>query len=590
MAADDIPDDYYELLGIDTSASPEEIKSGYRKEASRWHPDHIDGDEARFVAIKEANDTLSDPIARAAYDKGRMPGSSYLTPSEILWTFNGARPPESVTVRLSRHGDTPKMVEPVPISSNFWAIEDSAAVMTGDDLYDFLIVPVLLESAAVGTHRDGLRFLVDDQTVSLPIVLKVVSKTTSPPQPNGGVDPSPSRSSPVATPRPSTSEANRRLGWIIAVASATIVGIIVLASSGRGSHATTSKTTRHLPVKTPLEVQAEIDVRARHTVEAKIADLSFRCIERYVCHADPENHRLPLFIEGMDENLRIYLEKAGYRDTWTDNAGGIDGQTIGPFASNGNTQTFEYAHTFEYVSTAQEAETPESKNGTGIVGSGMLYNELEEGQHFEDGSGTKPRDISGGERWTIIWTLRDAKDHVVKQLRYSVNIVVCSYSGGYCERVGKYEHNVLEEGKTVAEGGRYSKTFYTPPVALAAAASPNEVTPQHEINLGPITGVTATQLSGTKVRIAWDNPHNPAVWGFLISENGTESEDSGFNTGPDPNGSSTVMDTSQSEPQFRPKAGELLQFCVAPFQRGLSHGQYVELPYRQDCTPQFHWR
>ena len=58
----------------------------------------------------------------------------------------------------------------------FWAIEAPTAIMTGDDLYDFLIVPVSTNVMERGVHRDELRFLVDDQVVSLPIVLNVTSR------------------------------------------------------------------------------------------------------------------------------------------------------------------------------------------------------------------------------------------------------------------------------------------------------------------------------------------------------------------------------------------------------------------------------
>lgn len=63
--------DYYEILGINKTASEAEIKSAYRKLARKHHPD-IDksvGAAERFKEIGEAYQALSDPQKRSAYDQ-----------------------------------------------------------------------------------------------------------------------------------------------------------------------------------------------------------------------------------------------------------------------------------------------------------------------------------------------------------------------------------------------------------------------------------------------------------------------------------------------------------------------------------------
>lgn len=64
--------DYYETLGIDRSASQQEVKSAYRKLARRYHPDVNRDDrdaEERFKEINEAQEVLSDPAKRKMYDR-----------------------------------------------------------------------------------------------------------------------------------------------------------------------------------------------------------------------------------------------------------------------------------------------------------------------------------------------------------------------------------------------------------------------------------------------------------------------------------------------------------------------------------------
>ncbi len=60
--------DYYEILGIQKSATKDEVKKAFRKLASKYHPDKKGGDEAKFKEISEAYSTLSDDKKRSEYD------------------------------------------------------------------------------------------------------------------------------------------------------------------------------------------------------------------------------------------------------------------------------------------------------------------------------------------------------------------------------------------------------------------------------------------------------------------------------------------------------------------------------------------
>ncbi|MEP6684659.1 MAG: J domain-containing protein [Parafilimonas sp.] len=63
--------DYYKTLGIEKSATEEEIKKAYRKLARKFHPDLNPNDKEankKFQQINEANEVLSDPEKRKKYD------------------------------------------------------------------------------------------------------------------------------------------------------------------------------------------------------------------------------------------------------------------------------------------------------------------------------------------------------------------------------------------------------------------------------------------------------------------------------------------------------------------------------------------
>lgn len=68
--------DYYNILGVSESASPEEIKKAYRKLANQHHPDK-GGDQAKFKDISVAYDTLSDPAKKSEYDMQRQGGTQF---------------------------------------------------------------------------------------------------------------------------------------------------------------------------------------------------------------------------------------------------------------------------------------------------------------------------------------------------------------------------------------------------------------------------------------------------------------------------------------------------------------------------------
>lgn len=83
--------DYYEVLGVDRSASEDKIKRAFRKLAFKYHPDRNrdDGAEDKFKELNEAYEVLSDPDKRASYDRFGHAGEGFGKGFEGFDIFRG---------------------------------------------------------------------------------------------------------------------------------------------------------------------------------------------------------------------------------------------------------------------------------------------------------------------------------------------------------------------------------------------------------------------------------------------------------------------------------------------------------------------
>ena len=77
--------DYYQTLGVAREAPADDVKKAYRKLARKYHPDVSKEPDAekRMKEVNEANEVLSDPEKRAAYDqlgKNHQPGQDFRPP------------------------------------------------------------------------------------------------------------------------------------------------------------------------------------------------------------------------------------------------------------------------------------------------------------------------------------------------------------------------------------------------------------------------------------------------------------------------------------------------------------------------------
>jgi DnaJ-class molecular chaperone len=116
---------YYEVLGINESASQIDIKKAYRSLSLKLHPDKQGGNADEFKKINEAYSILSDPDKRSEYDislrgtKTQMPFNFQQPPSNVGDVFNMMFNNEGfsnfIKVNLEKVAKNMSVKKPVPI-------------------------------------------------------------------------------------------------------------------------------------------------------------------------------------------------------------------------------------------------------------------------------------------------------------------------------------------------------------------------------------------------------------------------------------------------------------------------------------------
>ncbi len=81
--------DYYEVLGVAKTASTDEIKKAFRRQAVQHHPDKEGGDETKFKEINEAYEVLKDEAKRKRYDQFGHAGVGSSAASDGFSGFGG---------------------------------------------------------------------------------------------------------------------------------------------------------------------------------------------------------------------------------------------------------------------------------------------------------------------------------------------------------------------------------------------------------------------------------------------------------------------------------------------------------------------
>jgi hypothetical protein len=244
---------------------------------------------------------------------------------------------------------------------------------------------------------------------------------------------------PASRTRTADQSRSRNLKIVLSALVALIVFVLVLAESGGSSGVTP---------ESPQE-KAETQAAEHNAAHARIARLSFKCIEEPVCQTDFPGNPLPLFIDGLDQPLVSYVKHHGYQEQWSDNAGFLHaGWNTGGESS--------------YVAQESEGEGDQNSSDAIPLGTGYIFEPLAEPAY---GPGPEPNGVPKSGRWVITWQLKGPGGHALRTLRYSVRIVDdCGISAeSYCARVSQQRSEGSDRGTTAGAQGGYSRAVYTPP-------------------------------------------------------------------------------------------------------------------------------
>lgn len=436
--------DYYQILGVAPSATAEQVKRAFRRRARELHPDVNPDPKAReqFQDLEAAYTTLSKH--RAAYDWARRNYRNAPPPPPPVMdaplirlsgkrvnfgavTFGATALPRRI--RVYNDGGEAEEVIVSAMSGSFWhskptnPLDDEALVYqifyldTGVPAGDYAEEIEISLANSGGISRAAVTIQTQIQPPlppppsGYPYSSAKPTAAAPPPRMPGAAAPSPPMSTVPSSSHRFLVGGSLALTLLIVgfVGFSFLVVLHAVLKPGQthlqnayGNDASALTAATGSQVIQPLTPAQQNWQQAAAALPSRLAALQFECLDPHLCRIYPWEtiNPLPIFIDGMDEELDSYLLKLKYSASWSDNFG----------------QKFDGLEMLSGVYTLQDQHGLDMDSGLPPYNSAFGL-----GMALPDIFNWKPTVYT----WIIQWTLRDSTGQVARQLTYRLPLAAC---------------------------------------------------------------------------------------------------------------------------------------------------------------------
>jgi hypothetical protein len=258
--------DPYEVLGVDRGAAKAQIARARRRLSREYHPDvnSDPGAAARFVEIQRAFELLSDPVARAAYDRA---AGILIEPSSVNFgVLESGQPGVGAEVTVSWTGAPPGRIRS-DSDGDWWT--NMRAAMPDPSCVVFFLQAQAVAGTPNGRRDDRFTVTLDDLTLVVDLTAEIRGVPPAPPPPTFET----ARRVPPAR-RPAAGSPGCALAFGLAAVLLLILMFVLFSGSGDGGGGgdTASATPPVRPVRVPQAPAAAIAVRPVFTASEYAAN------------------------------------------------------------------------------------------------------------------------------------------------------------------------------------------------------------------------------------------------------------------------------------------------------------------------------